>query len=101
MPLEFDIADFYRESDFAVTAGYSPAGGGTAVSVLGIFDTDYVEPFSAVESKQVAFRTWLGQFAQRPTKGATLTINSTTWRVKNVQDVPPNAQEVRLILEVA
>jgi hypothetical protein len=99
MPLTESMAEFYDQADFATSAQFTPAGGGSAVSVLGIFDADYVEPFSAVEGKQIAFRVFVSQFASRPTKGSALIINATTYRVKNVQDVPPNGAELRLMLE--
>lgn len=99
MPFTETLADFYADSDFATTASYTPAGGGAAASVLGIFDKDYADPFGAVEGTQIAFRTWLAQFAARPTHGATLAINATTYRVRAVEDVPPNGAEVRLMLQ--
>lgn len=99
MPLTENPADFYDSADFATPASYTPAGGGAAVMVQGIFDTDYVEPFSDVEGRQTAYRAPQGQFATRPSKGATLVIGATTYRIKNTQDVPPNGFEWRLMLE--
>jgi hypothetical protein len=99
MSLTETASDFYDVADFATSASYTPVGSGTAVPVLGIFDTDYVEPFGDVEARQIAFRAPQSAFAAKPAKGATLAIGSTTYRIKNVQDVPPAAFEWRLMLE--
>ena len=99
MPFTESLADFYDDSDFSTAGTYTPAGGGTAVAVKGIFDTDYVEPFSEITGSQIAYRTWASQYGTRPGKGATLTINAVIYRIKNIQDIPPNGAEIRLMLE--
>jgi hypothetical protein len=99
MPFTESLADFYDDTDFSTAGSYTPAGGGSAVAVKGIFDTEYVEPFSEITGSQIAYRTWASQYASRPTKNATLAIAGTTYRIKNVQDIPPNGAEIRLMLE--
>jgi hypothetical protein len=98
MPFTESAADFYAAADFATTATYTAAGGGASVSVLGIFDKDYVEPFGAVEGTQIVYRTWAEQYPARPTQGATLVIDTFTYRVHRVENIPPNGAELRLVL---
>ena len=99
MPFIESLADFYDENDFATLGIYSPVGGGGVITVKGVFDSDYVEPFGQIEGKHRAYRTWAAQYPARPSQSSTLTINAVVYRVKNIQEIPPNGAEYRLFLE--
>lgn len=100
MPLTEDFSAFYDSADFGTPAVYTPSGGGVAVTVQGIFDKTYVEPFGQVEGRQTVYRTSLDQFASRPLHDATLVIGGVTYKIKSLQEVAPDGIEILLMLKL-
>ena len=72
------IASFFGTDDFAVTATLA------GVSVTGIFDNGYAEPFGEVEGRQPTF---LLPTASAPivAHGQSLVIGAATYKVRGVE----------------
>ena len=73
-----DLAPFFSTADFAVAAALN------GVSVTGIFDNGYAEPFGEVEGRQPTF---LLPTASAPSvaHGQSLVIGAATYKVRGVE----------------
>ncbi len=82
-----DLAPFFNESDFAVGAVWTPAGGGAPVALSVIFDNEYFQTDAGILGD--ATRQPVCQAADAAIVGMksadTLVIAGTTYKVKTVR----------------
>lgn len=88
-----DLSVFFDTDDFAVTA--TKEGGGTA-SV--IEDSEFLLAHGMVSTTDPAALAKASDFSASDV-GNTLTIGATTWRIRNVEKVPPDGALVVVQLE--
>lgn len=93
MPFTEDLQAFYALGEF----GTSATDG--ALTILGIFMPNYVEPFGMVEGSGPVFRCELATVAA-VAQNDTFVINTVTYRVKKVKKNEPTPGEVLLELKI-
>lgn len=86
------IAGFFNTADFAVTGTLA------GVSVTGIFDNGYFEPFGEVEGRQPTFVLPTAS-ASSVAQGQSLVIGAATYKVRGVEPDGTGVTVLRLELQ--
>ena len=87
-----DLAPFFSTADFAVAAALN------GVSVTGIFDNGYAEPFGEVEGRQPTFVLPTAS-ASSVAQGQSLVIGAATYKVRGVEPDGTGVTALRLELQ--